>query len=192
MKKFVYVICALCFGITILSCQSKTKTDIQSSDSIDESSVPILVYSDTLPTLVETIVNTDTIYGYVFGKDCDIYTPDGCGNFTPSDADIKAVENIIANNFDRIIAAAPVGNILNNRGVNSKYFRQYAGYIYPDGAYKILVICRYCPDDEHWNACKSNLPDYLYLVKDGGEFIWEATINISSSSIEDIYVHHEA
>lgn len=192
MKKFVYVICALCIGVTILSCQSKTKTDILSGDNIVEDSVPTVEYCDTLPTFVETIVNTDTIYGYVFGKDCGIYTPDGCSNFTPSEADIKTVENIIANNFDKIISAAPAGNILNNREVNSKYFRQYAGYIYPDGAYKILIICRYCPDEEYWNACKSYFSDELYLVEDGGEFIWEATINISSSTIEDIYIHHEA
>lgn len=149
-------------------------------------------YCDTLPTFVQTIINdTDTIYGCVFGKDCDIQTPfQYTDRYTPSETEILRAERLIADCFQQIIEDCRLrtdSDAISSHSDNLLYFRQYAGYFAIDGSKRIFInSIRFHSANEI-----SSLSEHtdLFLVKDGGAAFWEATVDISDYSIVDIMVH---
>jgi len=149
-------------------------------------------YCDTLPIFVRTIINdTDTIYGCVFGKDCDTQTPfQYTDRYTPSEAEILQAEKLIADSFQKIIDDCRLrtdSDAISSNSDNLLYFRQYAGYIAIDGSKRIFInSIRFHSANEI-----SSLSEHtdLFLVKDGGAAFWEATVDISDSSIVEIMVH---
>jgi len=149
-------------------------------------------YCDTLPTFVQTMINDkDTIYGCVFGKDCDIQTPfQYTDRYTPSEAEILLAERLIADSFQQIIDDCRLrtdSDAISSLSDNLLYFRQYAGYIAVDGSKRIFINCiRFHPSEEIHGFLEHT---DLFLVKDGGAAFWEATVNITDSTILDISVH---
>lgn len=144
------------------------------------------------PTFVQTNINTnDTIFGCIFGKDSDIQIPFNYSDrFTPSEDDILLAENIIANNFQRVIEDCRLRTDtedISSTSDNLLYFRQYVGYTAIDGSKRIFINCiRFRSLEERQSISEDT---ELFLVEDGGAKFWETTINLTDSTIFDIKVH---
>lgn len=187
--------CAIAILPLLYSCgntHKSTENSINENGKQTTADTQLKLYCDTLSTFVQTTINaTDTIYGCVFGKDCDIQTPFNYSDrFTPSETEIAQVEKMIADNFQQVIEDCRYrtdSDAISSSSDNLLYFRQYAGYIANDGSKRIFVNCIkfYSPQDI------SNISEYtdLFLVNDGGASFWEATVNITDSTLLDISVH---
>ncbi len=190
----------LYFAIAILpllySCGNTHKSTenpiIENVEQITADTLQPKLYCDTLSTFIQTTINTtDTIYGCVFGKDCDIQTPFNYSDrFTPSESEILQVEKLIVDNFHRVIEECRYrtdSDAISSNSDNSLYFRQYVGYITNDGSKRIFVNCIRCHSSQEMRNISEDRD--LFIVKDGGAAFWEATIDLSNSTILDISVH---
>jgi hypothetical protein len=109
--------------------------------------------------------------------------------FTPNVDDIMLAETLLRRDLKQFVKKLPSVRFVRGPNVSShleKYVRQYFGLINNKGEKIILLNCFW---DENIKKDGTDWLNEYYHVYDGGNYYWEAKVNLTTHQLFDFGVH---